>query len=108
MLSGELAMQTFGLNYQVKPESAEDFKAALVQLIETMKAYDGHVETKLYADVTQPNSMMIYSDWRTKAEFAAFFRSETFKDALGKTTGMLESSPTHMAGQDIRLVKNPG
>ena len=101
-------MQTFGLNYQVKPDCVEDFKAALVQLIEAMKAYDGHVETKLYADVTQPNSMMIYSDWKTKAAFASFFRSETFQKALEETTAMLESSPTHMAGQDLRLVKDPG
>jgi quinol monooxygenase YgiN len=101
-------MQTFGLNYQVKPECVEDFKAALVQLIETMKGYDGHVETKLFADVTQPNSMMIYSDWKTKAEFASFFRSADFQEAIEKTIGMLESHPTHMAGQDIRLIKNPG
>jgi quinol monooxygenase YgiN len=101
-------MQTFGLNYQVKPDCVEDFKAALVQLIEAMKGYDGHVETKLYADVTQPNSMMIYSDWKTKAEFASFFRSKEFQKALEETTPMLESHPTHMAGQDIRLVKNPG
>ena len=101
-------MQTFGLNYQVKPECVDDFKEALVQLIETMKSYEGHVETKLFVDVTQANSMMIYSDWKTKAEFAAFYRSEAFQKALKDTIGMLESHPTHMAGQDLRLIKNPG
>ena len=101
-------MQTFGLNYHVKPEHVEDFKAALVQLIDEMKTYDGHVETTLFADVMQPNSMMIYSEWKTKAEFASYFRSEGFQQAIKETMGMLESHPTHMAGKDIRLIKNPG
>ena len=98
-------MQTFGLNYQVKPECAEDFKDTLMQLIDTMKRCDGHIETKLFSDVAQPNSMMIYSNWGTKAEFAEFVRSETFKAAINKAGNMLESTPSHFSGQDIRLIK---
>ena len=98
-------MQTFGRNYQVKPECAEDFKKTLMKLIDTMKSRNGHIETKLYSDVAQPNSMMIYSNWGTKAEFAEFVRSETFKDAINKAVSMLESTPSHFAGQDIRLIK---
>lgn len=98
-------MQTFGLNYEVKPECTEDFKRTLMQLIDTMKRCDGHVETKLFSDVSQPNSMMIYSNWKTKSEFANFVKSNTFKLALNEAVGMLESTPSHFSGKDIRLIK---
>jgi heme-degrading monooxygenase HmoA len=100
-------MQTFGLNYQVKPECTEDFKETLMQLIDTMKRCNGHIETKLFSDVAQPNSMMIYSNWGTKAEFAEFVRSDTFQKDLNEAVGMLESTPTHFAGENIRLIKPP-
>ena len=99
-------MQTFGLNYNVKPERTEEFKKALMRLIDTMKRCDGHVETRLFSDVAQPNSMMIYSNWKTKAEFADFVRSDTFRQAQQEAVGMLENKPTHFLGQDdIRLIK---
>lgn len=98
-------MQTFGLNYDVKPGCAEEFKKTLMLLIDTMKSCDGHVETRLFSDVAQPNSMMIYSNWKTKAEFAGFVRSDAFRKALKEAVDMLESKPSHFAGQDIRLIK---
>jgi quinol monooxygenase YgiN len=98
-------MQTFGLNYDVKPERVEDFKSTLMQLIAEMRKSDGHIETRLYSDVEAPNSMMIYSNWKTKAEFGDFVRSETFQQALEKATEMLEHKPTHFSGQNIRLIK---
>jgi len=98
-------MQTFGLNYDVKPDRAEEFKSTLLELIDIMKSCDGHIETRLFSDVAQPNSMMIYSNWKTKAEFASFFRSDTFQNALKEAVTMLESKPTHFAGENIRLIK---
>ena len=100
-------MQTFGLNYDVKPERTEDFKKTLMQLIESMQSCDGHIETRLYSDVAQPNSMMIYSNWKTKAQFTDFVRSDTFEQARNDAVNMLESKPTHLAGQNIRLIKPP-
>ena len=98
-------MQTFGLNYEVKHGCIEDFKNSLMQLIDTMKNCDGHVETKLFADVFQPNSMMIYSNWETKSKFADFVKSDIFKQALTEAVDMLESKPSHFLGTDIRLIK---
>jgi quinol monooxygenase YgiN len=100
-------MQTFGLNYDVKPGHVEEFKKTLMQLIDTMQGVDGHIETRLYSDVAQPNSMMIYSNWKTKAQFAGFVRSDVFNQAMGDAVAMLDSKPTHFAGQDIRLIKPP-
>ncbi len=100
-------MQTFGLNYEVKLDRVEDFKRTLMDLIAVMQTCDGHVETKLFSDVAQPNSMMIYSNWKTKAQFASFVKSDTFQKALGAAVEMLESKPTHFAGENIRLIKPP-
>jgi quinol monooxygenase YgiN len=98
-------MQTFGLNYDVKPELVEEFKETLMQLIEAMRSHDGHLETRLFSDVERPNSMMIYSNWKTKAEFGTFVRSDTFQHALKEAVEMLESKPTHFMGENIRLIK---
>jgi quinol monooxygenase YgiN len=100
-------MQTFGLNYDVKPERTEEFKKTLMRLIESMQSRDGHIETRLYSDVAKPNSMMIYSNWKTKAQFADFVRSDTFQKDLNEAVEMLESKPTHFAGENIRLIKPP-
>jgi heme-degrading monooxygenase HmoA len=51
--------------------------------------------------------MMIYSNWKTKAQFAGFVRSDVFSQAMGGAVAMLESKPTHFSGQDIRLIKPP-
>ncbi len=98
-------MQTFGLNYEVKPERIEDFKKAAAQLIDAVQGLDGHIETRLFSDVAKPHSMMIYSNWKTKAEFGNFIRSDTFKQALSEAVDMLERSPTHFAAENIRLIK---
>ncbi len=98
-------MQTFGLNYDVKPERTEDFKKTLMRLIESMQSCDGHIETRLYSDVAQPNSMMIYSNWKTKAQFATFVRSDTFRQALDNARDMLTGKPIQFTGQNIRLIK---
>ena len=100
-------MQSFGLNYAVKSGHTEEFKKTLAQLIEAMKACDGHIETKLFSDVAAPNSMMIYSNWKTKAEFSDFVKSDTFKQAIEEAVTMIESDPTHFLGENVRLIKNP-
>jgi len=100
-------MQTFGLNYDVKPGRTEDFKETMLKLITRMQDAEGHVETRLYSDVAQPNSMMIYSNWKTKAQFTDFVRSGAFQKELSDAVAMLENMPTHFAGQNIRLIKPP-
>ncbi len=100
-------MQSFGLNYHVKPELVDEFKATLSDLFKEMEASDGHIKSTLFADVNEPNSMMIYSNWETKAEFTSFVRSGTFTEALQKAVSMLETQPEHFMGENVRLLKNP-
>ena len=100
-------MQSFGLNYHVKPEMVDEFKATLTDLFKEMEACEGHIESTLFADVNEPNSMMIYSNWKTKAEFSEFVRGGTFAEALQKAVSMLETVPEHFMGENVRLLKNP-
>ncbi len=88
-------MQTIGLNYDVKPERVEEFTSYTMKVLEAMQDFEGHIETRLYADVARPNSMMIYSNWESVAQFRAFMRSDAFKAAIGDTTDMLEGMPSH-------------
>jgi heme-degrading monooxygenase HmoA len=48
---------------------------------------------------------MIYSNWKTKAEFGDFVRSDSFQETLKEAAEMLESKPSHFTGQGIRLIK---
>lgn len=88
-------MQTIGMNYDVKPERVDEFVEYSLKVLEAMKGFDGHLETRLYSDVTRPNSLMIYSNWESVDQFNVFMRSDAFKQAIGETSGMLEGMPSH-------------
>ena len=91
----ESHMNTIGLNYDVKPEHVEDFKEYTQRVIEVMKGFDGHVETRLYTDAFKPTSMMIYSEWENVALFRVFMGSDDFKNTLKNASGMLSGRPSH-------------
>lgn len=60
-----------------------------------MKSVEGHRETRLYQDVDNPNSYLIYSDWETREAFAAFIRSEAFKQVQTLGREILARPPRH-------------
>ena len=88
-------MKTFGLNYGIKPQYVNEFKDYSMKVIDLMKEWDGHNETRLYIDAAKPNSMMIYSNWETVEQFKNFMKSDAFKGAIGATYDMLEGMPSH-------------
>jgi len=92
-------MKTLGLNYDVKPEYVKEFQEYSLRVLDAMQGFKGHVETRLYADVARPNSMMIYSNWETIEQFRAFMKSDAFSQAIGDTKDMLEGMPTHRVYQ---------
>lgn len=88
-------MKTFGLNYLVKPEYVGEFTDFSLKVIDLMQEWPGHIETVLYIDAAKPNSMMIYSNWDTVAQFKEFMKSDAFKGAIGATYDMLAGMPKH-------------
>lgn len=88
-------MVTFGLNYDVKPGREKEFEEVTLKTIEAMQGVQGHRETRLYRDVTEPTSYMIYSDWETREDFMAFIQSEAFKSVQAGGRDMLSEPPRH-------------
>lgn len=88
-------MVTFGLNYDVKPERVKEFESITNEALKLMKTLPGHTETRLYRDVHQPNSYLIYSAWETREQFAAFMRSDAFKQVQTAGRDMLTNPPRH-------------
>lgn len=88
-------MITFGLNYDVKSEFRDEFLRVTREALGAMDGVQGHRQTRLYEDVDEPNSFMIYSDWETKADFTAFLRSDGFKSVQAAGRDMLQKRPSH-------------
>lgn len=88
-------MVTFGLNYDVKPGHGEEFEKVSRAALEAMKGVKGHRETRLYRDVDNPDSYLIYSDWETREDFSAFIRSDVFKQVQTLGREILARPPRH-------------
>ena len=88
-------MITFGLNYDVKPDYVTQFLETSRKVLAAMDSFSGHIKTSLYADVDQPTSFLIYSEWETDQDFRDFIKSEAFKQVQAMTRDMLLRRPQH-------------
>lgn len=88
-------MITFGLNYDVKPTYVDEFVRISREALALIHTLEGHVQTVLYANVDQPNSFLIYSEWENDDHFRAFMKSDAFKKVQTMTVDMLEQRPRH-------------
>lgn len=79
----------------MKPGHGEEFERVTREALEVMRSVDGHRETRLYRDVDRPDSYLIYSDWETREAFAAFMRSEAFKQVQTLGREILAGPPRH-------------
>jgi len=89
-------MVTIGMNYQVLPQKNEVFERAFNQVLEVMGKMPGHDKSSLYADVKDPNSYLIVSQWNDKQSFDDFVASDQFKKVTnwGKEQ-VLAGRPSH-------------
>jgi heme-degrading monooxygenase HmoA len=71
-------MVTIGMNYQVLPGKEVVFEKAFQSVLTVMGASPGHTASKLYKDVSNPQSYLIVSEWNDEAAFNAFIKSEAF------------------------------
>ena len=72
-------MVTVGMNYKVIPGKGETFERAFQAVLDAMNGMDGHKETHLYTEVSDPNTYLIVSDWESREQFDAFIGSEKFR-----------------------------
>lgn len=89
-------MTTIGMHYDVLPGKEQTFVDGFTGVLAALASVPGHVESHLYADVLKPGSYLISSQWRERADFDAFIRSDAFKavTAWGKQE-ILRGRPQH-------------
>jgi heme-degrading monooxygenase HmoA len=90
-------MVTYGLNYDVRPGREAEFEAGFRGVMDALRGFPGHRESRLYRDVLSPQSYLVYSEWESREAFAGFLQSEAF--ASTKTWGreeILAGRPRHL------------
>ena len=89
-------MTSIGMHYDVLAGKEEEFERGFLAVINHLKTVPGHVESKLYEDVTSVGSYLIFSQWESKDAFDAFLRSPEFAKvtAWGKAE-ILRGRPRH-------------
>ncbi len=71
-------MVTIGMNYQVLAGKETVFEKAFQAVLTVMSTSPGHTVSKLYKDVSSPQSYLIVSEWNDQTAFNDFIRSEAF------------------------------
>jgi heme-degrading monooxygenase HmoA len=84
------------MHYDVKPGKEEEFEKDFLGVLDLLKTLPGHVESHMYEDVASVGSYVILSEWKSQEDFAAFMRSDAFKNAVawGKAE-ILRGRPKH-------------
>ena len=72
-------MVTVGMDYDVRPERADEFEALWAKVVERLAQTRGHLRSRLFRDVQRPHSYMIISEWADREAFTAFTSSPAFR-----------------------------
>jgi heme-degrading monooxygenase HmoA len=89
-------MTTIGMHYDVIPGKEDEFEKGFSNVLEHLKIVPGHIESKLYEDVTETGSYLIMSQWQSKESFEAFIHSPEFAAVVSwGRTEILRSRPRH-------------
>jgi heme-degrading monooxygenase HmoA len=89
-------MTTIGMHYDVISGKEKEFEEGFMGVIEHLKGVPGHLESRLYHDISSQGSYLILSEWQDKETFDAFIQSEAFRSA--KSWGraeILRGRPRH-------------
>jgi chlorite dismutase len=92
----ESGFGTMGMFYTVKPEHREDFVEKFETVGGLLGEMDGHGETDLMINLEDENDMFIASQWRSKEDAMAFFRSDEFSDTVSWGRDVLADRPRHV------------
>ncbi|RRJ31699.1 heme-binding protein [Halocatena pleomorpha] len=87
---------TMGMFYTVKPEHREEFVSAFEEVNDVLAGMDGHRETDLMINTAAENDMFIASQWRSKEDAMAFFRSDEFRETVEWGRDILTDRPRHV------------
>lgn len=90
-------MVTIGMNYSVLEGKEQVFEDACARVIETMKAIDGHSDSRLFKEVGEgARNYLIVSVWSSEESFRAFIGSDAFKKVTNwGAQNILAGRPSH-------------
>jgi len=89
-------MTTIGMQYEVIAGKEQEFEKGFLATLDYLKTLPGHVESHLYEDVASTGSYLIMSQWKSRADFDAFLKSEAFRKAVAwGRAEILRSRPKH-------------
>ncbi|WP_135828177.1 heme-binding protein [Halorussus halobius] len=92
----ESGFGTMGMFYTTKPDKREDFVEKFETVGGLLADMDGHLETDLLANREDDNDMFIASQWESKEDAMAFFRSDAFSDTVDWGRDVLADRPRHV------------
>ena len=92
----ESGFGTMGMFYTVRPDYREEFVGTFEEVGETLDGMDGHLETSLLANREDENDMFIASQWESREDAMAFFRSDAFRDTVEWGREVLADRPRHV------------
>ncbi|MFB6251628.1 MAG: heme-binding protein [Halobellus sp.] len=92
----ESGFGTMGMFYTVKSDYREEFHDTFDTVGEVLSGMDGHQETDLLVNVEDENDMFISSQWDSRENAMAFFRSEDFSEAVEWGRDVLADRPRHV------------
>jgi chlorite dismutase len=92
----ESGFGTMGMFYTVKPDHREDFVGKFEEVGGLLGDMEGHQATDLMVNVEDENDMFIASQWGSKDDAMAFFRSEAFSDTVSWGRDVLADRPRHV------------
>ncbi|MBO4248020.1 heme-binding protein [Halomicrobium sp. IBSBa] len=87
---------TMGMFYTVEPDHREEFVETFDEVGELLDEMDGHRETTLLANRDDENDMFIASQWDSKEDAMAFFRSDEFAETVQWGRTVLADRPRHV------------
>ncbi|WP_299237280.1 heme-binding protein [Natronomonas sp.] len=87
---------TMGMFYTVDPAYREEFVDTFDDVGGLLAEMDGHLETRLMTNETEPNDMFIASQWRDREDAMAFFRSDAFRETVQWGREVLVDRPRHV------------
>ena len=87
---------TMGMFYTVKPDYREEFVEKFDTVGGLLDEMDGHRETALLFNRDDENDMFIASQWDSKEDAMAFFRSEEFSETVSWGRDVLADRPRHV------------
>jgi len=87
---------TMGMFYTVEPEHREEFVDTFDTVGDLLAEMEGHRETSLLVNREDENDTFIASQWRSREDAMAFFRSDEFAETVAFGRDVLADRPRHV------------